>query len=62
MTTRPEPVEVKEGEGEDDIQSVSDIVSTTESEIREVSTGGDGKKRRGRPPGSKNSNKKELSL
>jgi hypothetical protein len=63
MTTRPEPVEVTEGGGDDDAQSVSDIVSTTESEIREVSTGGDGgKKRRGRPPGSKNGNKKELSL
>lgn len=61
MTTRPEPVEVTEAPSrEEDTQSVSDIVSTTESEVREVSTGGDPKKRRGRPPGSKN--KKELSL
>lgn len=63
MTTRPEPVEVQEGGGNndnDDDRSVSDIVSTADSEVREVSTGGDPKKRRGRPPGSKN--KKELSL
>jgi len=63
MTTRPEPVEIstKSAPQEDDTQSVSDIVSVTESEMREVSMGGDGgKKRRGRPPGSRN--KKELSL
>lgn len=60
MTTRPEPVEVQEGGGnDDDNRSVSDIVSTADSEVREVSTG-DAKKRRGRPPGSKN--RKELSL
>lgn len=64
MTTRPEPVEVQEQPpaAGDDTQSVSDIVSVTESEMREVAVGGEGaaKKRRGRPPGSKN--KKELSL
>lgn len=61
MTSRPEPiVEVQEGGG-DDAQSVSDIVSTTSTEVREVNTGGEGgKKRRGRPPGSKN--KKEINL
>ena len=60
MTPRPEPVEVQEGGGnDDDNRSVSDIVSTADSEVREVSTG-DAKKRRGRPPGSKN--RKELSL
>lgn len=61
MTTRPEPVEVQEGGDNDDAQSVSDIVSTTSTEVREVNMeGGAAKKRRGRPPGSKN--KKELSL
>ena len=56
-TPPPPPPEVVE----EDAQSVSDIVSVTESEMREVSVGGEpGKKRRGRPPGSKN--KKELSL
>lgn len=62
MTTRPEPTEVADGGQDDETHSVSDIVSTTESEVREVNTGSDGKKRRGRPPGSKNNNKKELSL
>jgi hypothetical protein len=61
MTSRPEPVEVKDVPRDDDNASISDIVSTTSTEIREVNTGdGSSKKRRGRPPGSKN--KKELSL
>lgn len=60
MTSRPEPVEINEQSNDDDAQSVSDIVSVTDSEIRQVNTGDGAKKRRGRPPGSKS--KKELSL